>query len=170
MRVLSKQDALRALERVRRELDVTDTGCVMCAVFRQAQDSLIFETEAGRVLLDRFGNRFGHLLIISRQHVERGTQLGWQQYRDLQRLAFDASCALEAVLNPARVYVAALGSSEPISTSYPHYHIHVVPIAEHDEDARPARVFSWSTGIIQYDEEEARQLVARLRAAWPQGA
>jgi hypothetical protein len=42
-----------------------------------------------------------------------------------------------------------------------------VPVFESDERARPAHVFSWSSGVLVYDDEEARALAARLRAAWP---
>ena len=137
----------------------------MCAVYDQARSDRVLENANGVVVLDRFGSRRGHLLVISRAHVEGASELGWERYASLQRLAFDASLALEAALDPARVFVAALGSSEPIATSYPHYHIHVVPIARHDDDARPARVFSWSAGIVQYDEDERRELVDELKQA-----
>lgn len=137
----------------------------MCAVYEQARSDRVLENADGVVVLDRFGSRRGHLLVISRAHVEGPSELGWERYASLQRLAFDATLALEAVFDPARVFVAALGSSEPIATSYPHYHIHVVPIARHDDDARPARVFSWSAGIVQYDEDERRELVGRLKQA-----
>ncbi|MNC96194.1 hypothetical protein D3C83_134980 [compost metagenome] len=69
-------------------------------------------------------------------------------------------------MQPKRVYVAALGASTPLSTSYPHYHLHVVPIDTDGEDARPARVFSWSSGIVEYEPTEAPKLIARLQEAW----
>jgi hypothetical protein len=28
-------------------------------------------------------------------------------------------------------------------------------------------VFSWSAGVLVYEDDEARELAARLRAAWP---
>jgi hypothetical protein len=45
--------------------------------------------------------------------------------------------------------------------------VHVLPLYETGEGARPAHVFSWSAGVLVYEDEEARDLAARLRAAWP---
>jgi len=165
VQVLSKSQALAALELAKRSLGLSPGDCVMCAVYDQARSDRVLENADGVVVLDRFGSRRGHLLVISRAHLEGAAELGWERYASLQRLAFDATLALEATFNPARVFVAALGSSEPIATSYPHYHIHVVPIARHDDDARPARVFSWSAGIVQYEEDERRELVGKLKQA-----
>lgn len=165
MQVLNKSQALAALELAKLSLGLRPGDCVMCAVYEQARGDRVLENADGVVVLDRFGSRRGHLLVISRAHLEGAGELGWGRYASLQRLAFDASLALEAAFNPARVFVAALGSSEPIATSYPHYHIHVVPIARHDDDARPARVFSWSAGIVQYEEDERRELIGNLKQA-----
>lgn len=35
-----------------------------------------------------------------------------------------------------------------------------------DERARPAHVFSWSAGVVVYEDGEAAALAERLRAAW----
>ena len=165
MRVLNKSQALAALELAKSSLGLRPGDCVMCAVYEQAHHDRVMENADGVVVLDRFGSRRGHLLVISRAHLEGASELGWVRYASLQKLAFDATLALEAAFAPARVFVAALGSSEPIATSYPHYHIHVVPIARHDDDARPARVFSWSAGIVQYEEDESRELIDTLKRA-----
>ncbi|HEY6727137.1 MAG TPA: HIT domain-containing protein [Polyangiaceae bacterium] len=153
------------MELAKSSLGLRPGDCVMCAVYERSRSDRVLENAEGVVVLDRFGSRHGHLLVISRAHLEGSGELGWERYAALQRLAFEATLALEATLDPARVFVAALGSSEPIATSYPHYHIHVVPIAQHDDDARPARVFSWSAGIVQYDEDERRELIGRLKQA-----
>jgi hypothetical protein len=43
----------------------------------------------------------------------------------------------------------------------------VLPVYERGEGARPAHVFSWSVGVLVYEDDEARDFSARLRAAWP---
>jgi diadenosine tetraphosphate (Ap4A) HIT family hydrolase len=139
--------------------------CALCR--RRDQAWVVHETPSGIVVLDRFGNRFGHLLVIARRHVESATGFAWPEFSDLQRLGYDACQALERALEPKRVYVAALGASTALSTSYPHYHLHVVPLDSDGADARPARVFSWSSGIVNYEPDEALALTARLKAAWP---
>lgn len=43
-----------------------------------------------------------------------------------------------------------------------------MPIAEDDERARPAAVFSWSAGIVLYEDDEAAEMTAEIRRAWPE--
>jgi len=168
LRVIEKREALQLLEQHTRELLNDRQGCVMCALVERRDRTLTLqENESGVVLLDRFGSRPGHLLVVSRKHVESVSDFRWQEFSELQRLGFDACRVLERTLGPKRVYMAALGASTALSTSFPHYHLHVVPIHDDDERARPAQVFSWSSGIVVYEGTEAPELVATLRRAWP---
>jgi diadenosine tetraphosphate (Ap4A) HIT family hydrolase len=164
-----KPEALELLAENRRVLLEGGDGCVMCALVARAKQSpeLLAESERGVVLLDRFGSRPGHAIVIAREHVEETTKLGWPTYAELQRLAYDATLALERALSPARTFVAVLGASAQLPMSFPHFHVHVLPVYETGEGARPAHVFSWSAGVLVYEDEEARELAARLRAAWP---
>jgi diadenosine tetraphosphate (Ap4A) HIT family hydrolase len=168
MRKLSKEQALAELEQHKRKLLRHSEECVMCALAEQRDAALVLKDEPdGSAVLDRFGNRAGHLLVISHRHVEHASQLSWREYSALQRLAYEASQALERVLAPRRVYIAALGSSEALPMTFSHFHWHVVPVLETDERPRPAQVFSWSEGVVTYDLEQAQELVSRLRQAWP---
>jgi diadenosine tetraphosphate (Ap4A) HIT family hydrolase len=168
-RTVQKPEALELLAENRRVLLGTGDGCVMCALVARARDSaeLLAESPHGVVLLDRFGSRPGHVIVIARQHVEKTTELGWPVYADLQRLAYEACTALERALDPARTFVAVLGASAELPMSFPHFHVHVLPLYETGEGARPAHVFSWSIGVLVYEDAEARELAAKLRAAWP---
>lgn len=51
--------------------------------------------------------------------------------------------------------------------SFPHFHVHVLPVYETGDGARPAHVFSWSAGVLVYEDAEAGELARTLRAAWP---
>lgn len=168
-RTIEKPEALELLAENRRELLPNGEGCVMCALVRRARESdeLLCESEHGVALLDRFGSREGHVIVVSRRHVEDTSELSWDAYSDLQRLAYDASAVLRATLNPARVFIAILGASSELPMSFPHFHVHALPVYDTDERARPAFVFSWSAGVLVYTDEEARELARRLRAAWP---
>jgi diadenosine tetraphosphate (Ap4A) HIT family hydrolase len=162
---LDKDEALAQLE-LERERSAAFGGCVMCRLASpEHAREWIAESAHGVIALDGYGATRGHLLVITRRHVERGSDLEWPVFADLQRLVWQASRALQAELSPARVYVASLGSIRPLPMSFPHHHTHVVPIYETDERARPAQVFSWSSGVVRYGAAEAQQLCARLRSA-----
>jgi diadenosine tetraphosphate (Ap4A) HIT family hydrolase len=167
-RTIEKPEALSLLAENRQALLGGDVGCVMCALVARAASApeLVRETPHGVVLLDRFGTREGHLMIISRLHVEDTLQLGWDVYQELQRLAYDGAQAVTRLLSPVRVFIAVLGASAALPMSFPHFHIHVLPVFDSDERARPAHVFSWSAGVLVYEDEEAAQLAQRLRATW----
>ena len=77
------------------------------------------------------------------------------------------SLALRATHAPVRTYVALLGASEGLPRSFPHVHAHVLPVYARDERARPAHVFSWSSGVVMYDDVEAGEIAAGIRAAFP---
>lgn len=168
-RTVMKPEALELLAENRRQLLEDDAGCVMCALVKRATGcaELLAESERGVALLDRFGSRPGHAIVIAREHVEETTKLGWPTYAELQRLAYDAATAIERALAPARTFLAVLGASAQLPMSFPHFHIHVLPVYETGDGARPAHVFSWSAGVLVYEDDEARELAAKLRAAWP---
>ena len=168
-RTVQKPEALELLAENRRTLLGTGDGCVMCALVHRARESaeLLAESTHGVALLDRFGSRPGHSIVIAREHVEDTTALGWPVYADLQRLAYQACSALERALAPARTFVAVLGASAQLPMSFPHFHIHVLPVYETGDGARPAHVFSWSVGVLVYEDAEAGELARTLRAAWP---
>lgn len=166
MRHLPKAEALAALEAA------VSGSCVMCELASGSRDAAltIHRDELATVLLDRFAAAPGHLLIVLAAHVEHVARVPLEAYLHTQHLAWRACRALEITFSPRRTFVASFGSSSPLPTSFPHFHLHVVPIAEDGENARPAKVFSWAEGVWVFEsDEEAEALVARLRAAWSSG-
>lgn len=136
----------------------------MCAIAAGASGPIVAENEHATCVLDRLGARPGHLVVSLRRHVEHLSELGWEEYAGLQRLAWEAARALEETQRPARVYIAMLGSRAPTGKSFPHLHAHVVPLEDGGASDRPAAVFSWDA-VVVYDDVEAAALVERLREA-----
>ena len=168
MHILDADEATRQVEASVAALPPQFQGCVMCALARGDDDAtVICRTPLATVVLDRFASTRGHLLVVLNDHHEQLMRLEWRLYEAVQRLAWEASRAIERVLDPCRVYVAALGSPSQLAKSYPHLHLHVVPIFEDGESARPARVFSWTQGVLIYEPHEARTLAAELASNWP---
>ena len=141
-------------------------GCGICALAAGASGPVVHETSLATCALNRLAARPGHLVIALRRHVERIAALSWEEYEGVQRLAWEAARALEAVMSPQHVFVASLGSPVATNKSFPHVHVHVVPLADGGEADRPANVFTWDT-LVVYEDEEADALASRVRAAWP---
>jgi diadenosine tetraphosphate (Ap4A) HIT family hydrolase len=138
--------------------------CTMCAI---ARAPVIAETRHASCVLDRFAARRGHMLVVAKRHVERVSDLAWEEWCDAQRIAWEACAALERALAPARVYVAALGAPRASERTFPHVHVHVVPLADGGEADRPSEVFTWKNGVLVFEPGEERALADELRAAWP---
>jgi diadenosine tetraphosphate (Ap4A) HIT family hydrolase len=169
--VISKQAALERLAEHKHELLAGRARCVMCALANGGAPSmLVAESAHGVVLLDRFACRYGHLMVVAKQHFERASDLEWEVYADLQRLAFEATRVIDLCFEPARVFTATLGAAVELAQTYSHYHVHVIPVYETDERARPARVLSWSEGVVVYDDAEAARICRDLAQSWPRAA
>lgn len=132
--------------------------------------SALARSDVAIAMMDRFAARPGHAVVVLRRHVESIADIPWDEYAAVQRLAWEASRALTAALSPVRVYVAALGATRRIATSFPHHHVHVIPLSDGGESDRPAQVLTWSNGVHVYEPGERAAWAERIRAAWPRGA
>jgi diadenosine tetraphosphate (Ap4A) HIT family hydrolase len=158
VRRIDKATALAALAAER------SARCRMCELIEELEP--IAATEHAVAILDRYASRPGHVLIVARRHEERIASLAWPEYAAIQELAWRLCGAIERALAPRRIYVAALGSADPIDTSFPHVHVHVVPLSDGGEADRPASVFTWQHGVDVFESvDEEHALRGRLRAA-----
>ncbi len=141
-------------------------ACAMCGVIA-APKHVVAENATAICVLDRYAARRAHLIVVYRKHVESIAELPWSDYEAMQRLSWEACRALREVVRPVRTFVASLGSAQKRTISFPHTHVHVLPLYDGDERDRPAAVLTWSNGVFVYEDGEAEDLVTRLRAAWP---
>jgi diadenosine tetraphosphate (Ap4A) HIT family hydrolase len=147
-------------------------GCAMCGmVAGYPPDLEILAERPGAVaVLDRLWTRRGHALVILRRHAESIAEMPWSEYAEVQRLAWETARAMERALRPRRIYVAALGSPARLLMTFPHHHVHVVPLHDGGEGDRPSEVLTWRNGVGLYSPEEAQALAATLRAAWEEAS
>jgi len=158
MKWLSKQEALARLELEH------GPACRMCELVRSAEP--IVASAHAVAILDRYAARPGHVLVVLRRHEEKIAGLAWPEYEAMHQLAWRLTRAIEATLSPRRIYVAALGSAVPLATSFPHVHLHVIPLSDGGESDRPANVFTWINGMYVFDDDREEQaLRASLFAA-----
>jgi diadenosine tetraphosphate (Ap4A) HIT family hydrolase len=140
----------------------------MCALAQgRGEPQPLVETDLAVVVLDRFAQRLGHLMVITRRHVEAVSEIDWPLFVHVQQLVFQSRLALDRALQPRQVYAGMFGATIPLPMTFPHCHAHVIPVHESDERARPARVLSWSEGVVVYEDEEAQALRARILESWP---
>jgi diadenosine tetraphosphate (Ap4A) HIT family hydrolase len=167
MRKIDKEAALALLALDREALSPRFGGCMMCAIALGDVGRELVVRESARSIcsLDAFASRPGHLLVISKRHVETMRATPWDLQADMNRLAWEAARVLED-RGALRVYVAQLGSARDRPNTYAHAHLHVVPLDEAGESARPASVFSWSSGIWVFEEGEGEARALELAGHW----
>ena len=143
-------------------------GCAMCGIAAGHPPDLevLAERPAAVAVLDWLANRRGHALVVLRRHAESIGDIPWSDYAEVQRLALETARTLERVLLPRRVFVAALGAATQLPMSFPHHHVHVLPLFDGGEADCPSEVLTWRHGVFVYTPEEARELADALRHAW----
>jgi histidine triad (HIT) family protein len=150
---LAKDDALAG---------VRSATCIPCELAREGLP--LVASERAVAVLDRYACRPGHVLVVLRRHVESIATLEWSEYAELQQLAWRVARGLDRLFAPRRIFIAALGSAEPLAISFPHVHLHVVPLSDGGEADRPASVFTWSHGVYVF-EDAAEETALRDRLA-----
>lgn len=164
---VTKDEALARLSAEVEALPHHLAGCSMCGLvegYPQGTER-IGENGAAIAVLDRYATRPGHLLVVLRRHIESLTALGWEEYADVQKLAWELARAVERALSPKRIYMASLGAASNVPMSFPHVHLHVIPLYDGGTGDRPAEVLTWQNGVMMYEEGEAAQISAQIRAA-----
>ena len=142
-------------EALARIAEVAPGGCVPCALVESSD--LLAESTHAVAVLSRFPVRWGHVLVVLRDHVTSMAETSPEVFADAAALAHAAAVAVERALSPRRCYVASLGTDDPpLPMTFPHLHFHVIPIPE--AGARPAQVLTWQTGVYAAEPHEWAEL------------
>ena len=97
-------------------------SCTLCDEPSTAGE-LVFENEAGRVLLHPDSAVAGHAMVVARRHVENYSDLSRDELHGFASLQHAAERALLEVTRADRSIVLKLGIQTP------HLHIHVYPVS-----------------------------------------
>jgi diadenosine tetraphosphate (Ap4A) HIT family hydrolase len=99
--------------------------CVFCNDVLAAGD-VVFEDEAGWVVLHPDWSPPGHAMVVSGRHVENASDLDEEEWLHFARLWRRAERALLAVTGAERAVILKLGIVTP------HLHVHVYPVRAGD--------------------------------------
>ena len=139
-------------------------SCIPCAWV--ADPRPLATSEHAVAVLTPYPVRWGHVIVALRAHRESVGAIPPAEWLDASRLAHAAAVAVERTFDPARCYVASLGSSRrDLPMTFPHVHLHVIPVEDPNE--KPADVLTWKDGVYAGDDDEWEALRERLASAWP---
>jgi len=128
-------------------------GCVFCEIVAHRLPAyIIFEDDATIAFLDNFPFTRGHLLVVSKKHGARLTDLAWEDQMALIR-TLDEVCRRAERLSPD--YNLSLNAGANAGQVVFHVHFHIIPRYGEENpflvSPRPSLV-----------DKDARALVAEL--------
>lgn len=135
---------------------MSERPCVFCAVVAgESAGEVVLERRGEVAFLDARPVFKGHVLVVTRQHVETLTDLPAGQLPGLFEAVQQVAAAVRPALGAQGSFVAV---NNTVSQSVPHLHVHVVPRTKGDG----LRGFFWPRH--RYDDGEMREYADRLRA------
>jgi diadenosine tetraphosphate (Ap4A) HIT family hydrolase len=100
-------------------------GCPFCSRI-QRQEALASENQHAVAFPDAFPLNPGHMLIVSRRHVERLSELEEEEIRAIWALIPHAQQWIEQTHHPDG-YNVGLNDGPAAGQTVPHLHFHVIP-------------------------------------------
>ena len=145
-------------------------GCFVCRLVQgeadEQEEHVLWRDGEAIAFLDRYPTVYGHVLVAPVAHREQVSgDLTLQQYLALQRVVHAVAEAVRLALKPERMYILSLGSQQ--ANAHVHWHVVPCPPGVPFEEQQLALLDKEKRGILTLESEEARALVARLRAHLP---
>lgn len=107
--------------------------CVLCEIISgNIKARKLYETEHSIAILDAFPLKDGHSLIISKSHKPKIQDLSLIENRDIFDTLYFLTEKIEKSMN-CNSSLVGIHNGKDAGQEIPHFHIHVIPIAESDE-------------------------------------
>jgi diadenosine tetraphosphate (Ap4A) HIT family hydrolase len=159
--LISKHEAALRIARER-----GDHACALCALNLNPLgiEYRLDETQHCIAFLPQYARQWGHVMILFREHLTSYRDLSDEQWASANALALKAAQAAEKVLHPVRCYIASLGAAVEHPMTFPHLHLHMVPV--YSTTDTPSSIFTTRDGVLTAETHEWAALHKELREAW----
>lgn len=143
----------------------SQTGpCFICEMVKGNPDyrhHIIYEDEDTIVFLNKYPTLYGYTLVCPKEHIEQVVG-GFSQeaYLRLQSVIYHTAQALQAELNPERVYILSLGSQQ--GNSHVHWHLAPLPPGVPYENQQCEAISLAENPVLTLTESEKHDLAARI--------
>lgn len=108
------------------------SDCIFCKIIAgEIPSSTIYEDEEFKVILDRFPSSIGHVLIITKDHIENIFELSPQKGAKMFELAVKIAPIVKKQLNCGGINILQ-NNGVCAGQSVPHFHIHIIPRYDND--------------------------------------
>lgn len=107
--------------------------CVFCEIINEnIKARKLYETEHSIAILDAFPLKDGHSLVISKSHKPKIQDLSLIENRDIFDALYFLTEKIEKSMN-CNSSLVGIHNGKDAGQEIPHFHIHVIPIAESNE-------------------------------------
>lgn len=106
------------------------TDCIFCNIL-SSKNNIVWENELSYAIFDKFPVNGGHMLIISKRHVETFFDLTEEEQISMIKLSNKCKEYLDEKYKPDG-YNLGLNCSESAGESIMHVHMHLIPRYEGD--------------------------------------
>jgi histidine triad (HIT) family protein len=131
--------------------------CIFCEIATgKVSAQVVYADDEAVAFLDKSPLQFGHVLLITRKHIETFADLPKSQVGSFFEIAQRLTVAVERAMGADGTFVAI---NNRVSQSVPHLHVHVVPRRKGDG----LKGFFWPRR--KYGSEEEMADIARRIAA-----
>jgi diadenosine tetraphosphate (Ap4A) HIT family hydrolase len=135
-------------------------ACALCALCARPR-YVLAEGSHCIALLPQYARRWGHVMILFREHITTYQRLSVEAWTEANVMALAMAQTIERALSPLRCYVASLGAAIEHPMTFPHLHLHVIPI--YDATDTPSTVLTTKDGVLTGEEHEWETLFLELR-------
>jgi diadenosine tetraphosphate (Ap4A) HIT family hydrolase len=135
-------------------------ACALCALCAQP-GYVLAEGPHCITLLPQYARRWGHVMILLREHITTYQKLSVEAWTEANVMALTAAQTIERTLSPLRCYVASLGSAMEHPMTFPHLHLHVIPV--YGTTDTPSTILTTREGVLTAEAHEWEALWEQLR-------
>lgn len=129
--------------------------CLFCKIAAgELKSATVFENGDFRVIMDRFPSGKGHVLILTKEHLDDFYQMDGETAGKLFSLASVVAKALKQATKCDGMNILQ-NNGEAAGQSVKHFHLHLIPRYHEDGFSLP-----WKTK--EFSEEELEKLAAEI--------
>ncbi len=142
--------------------------CFICEIAaggaRRKAHEIVYEDDQVIALLASPATHYGQTLVCPKRHVvDVVGGLSLDEYLYLQRVVHAVGRAVEQVVAPERIYIAAFGSHQV--NAHVHFHVHPLPPGVPVREQQMVSMLLEAVGCLELTQEEWEDLGRRIRTA-----
>ncbi len=129
--------------------DGRESSCLFCDVVLLRDREILAENDSFLAVFDSYPVNPGHVLLVSRRHVETPFELSSGEGADLTDILRSAKAILEERFRPDG-YNVGINAGSVAGQTVPHLHIHLIPRYNGDVENPRGGIRNFKKSLVPY--------------------